>query len=109
MSCRVLGRRAEHALLGAIARRAHAAGARALIGEFIPTKKNAPAAGFYRDAGFVPEPAATSAGAAAAATTIAQVSEIVPLGALDPEVIVTPGIFVQRVVAVSGAASARVA
>ncbi|MBI3146310.1 MAG: 3-oxoacid CoA-transferase subunit A [Pseudogulbenkiania sp.] len=47
--------------------------------------------------------------AAAAATTIAQVSEIVPLGALDPEVIVTPGIFVQRVVAVSGAASARVA
>jgi 3-oxoadipate CoA-transferase alpha subunit len=30
--------------------------------------------------------------------TIAQVKEIVPLGGLDPEVIVTPGIFVQRVV-----------
>jgi 3-oxoadipate CoA-transferase alpha subunit len=28
------------------------------------------------------------------------VREIVALGALDPEVIVTPGIFVQRVVAV---------
>ncbi|WP_327753992.1 3-oxoacid CoA-transferase subunit A (plasmid) [Sphingobium sp. SJ10-10] len=36
--------------------------------------------------------------AMAARTSIAQVSEIVPLGALDPEVIVTPGIFVQRVV-----------
>ena len=38
--------------------------------------------------------------ASAAKCTIAQVREIVPLGALDPEVIVTPGIFVQRVVAV---------
>ncbi|MGO4474933.1 3-oxoacid CoA-transferase subunit A [Massilia sp. 2TAF26] len=36
--------------------------------------------------------------AMAAKTTIAQVSEIVELGELDPEVIVTPGIFVQRVV-----------
>jgi 3-oxoadipate CoA-transferase, alpha subunit len=36
--------------------------------------------------------------ARAAKCTIAQVREIVPLGALDPEVIVTPGIFVQRVV-----------
>jgi len=38
--------------------------------------------------------------AAAAKSAIAQVREIVPLGSLDPEVIVTPGIFVQRVVAV---------
>ena len=37
--------------------------------------------------------------ARAAKCTIAQVREIVPLGALDPEIIVTPGIFVQRVVA----------
>ena len=36
--------------------------------------------------------------ARAAKCTIAQVREVVPLGALDPEVIVTPGIFVQRVV-----------
>lgn len=36
--------------------------------------------------------------AMAAKCTIAQVSEVVPLGELDPEVIVTPGIFVQRVV-----------
>lgn len=38
--------------------------------------------------------------AMAAKTTIAQVSATVPLGDLDPEAIVTPGIFVQRVVAV---------
>ncbi len=40
--------------------------------------------------------------AMAAKTTIAQVGEIVELGALDPEHIVTPGIFVQRVVQVGG-------
>jgi 3-oxoadipate CoA-transferase alpha subunit len=38
--------------------------------------------------------------AAAASTTIVQVDEIVPLGSLDPETVVTPGIFVDRVVAV---------
>lgn len=36
--------------------------------------------------------------AMAAKTTIVQVSEIVELGALDPECIVTPGIFVNRLV-----------
>lgn len=36
--------------------------------------------------------------AMAAKCAIAQVSEVVPLGELDPEAIVTPGIFVQRVV-----------
>lgn len=40
--------------------------------------------------------------AMAAKCTIAQVDEVVPLGALDPEVIITPGIFVQRVVAIGG-------
>ena len=42
--------------------------------------------------------------AMAARCTVAQVSEVVELGALDPEAIVTPGIFVQRVV-LQGAAS----
>ena len=37
--------------------------------------------------------------ATAAATTIVQVDELVPLGDLDPETVVTPGIFVDRVVA----------
>ncbi len=44
--------------------------------------------------------------AAAARCTIAQVREEVPLGALDPETIVTPGIFVQRVVPIPNAAAA---
>jgi 3-oxoadipate CoA-transferase alpha subunit len=41
--------------------------------------------------------------AMAATTTIAQVSEIVELGELDPEHIITPGIFVQHVVQVQPA------
>jgi 3-oxoadipate CoA-transferase alpha subunit len=39
--------------------------------------------------------------AAAARCTVVQVREIAALGALDPEAIVTPGIFVQRVVRVA--------
>jgi 3-oxoadipate CoA-transferase alpha subunit len=38
--------------------------------------------------------------ATAAATTIAQVSEIVETGAIDPETVVTPSIYVSRVVTV---------
>jgi len=38
--------------------------------------------------------------AAAARCTVAQVRQIEPLGSLDPEAIVTPGIFVQRIVAI---------
>jgi len=38
--------------------------------------------------------------ATAATTTIVQVSEVVPVGGLDPEAIVTPGIYVDRVVQV---------
>jgi 3-oxoadipate CoA-transferase alpha subunit len=41
--------------------------------------------------------------AMAAKIAIAQVSEIVSLGVLDPEAIVTPGIFVQRVVQIDSA------
>jgi 3-oxoadipate CoA-transferase alpha subunit len=36
--------------------------------------------------------------AAAATTTVAQVAEVVPAGGLDPEAVVTPGIYVDRVV-----------
>lgn len=39
--------------------------------------------------------------AMAAKTTIAQVTQIVELGAIDPETVVTPGIFVNRVVQVA--------
>ncbi|MGO1410201.1 MAG: 3-oxoacid CoA-transferase subunit A [Microbacterium sp.] len=38
--------------------------------------------------------------ATAASTSIAQVDEVVELGSLDPEAVATPGIFVDRVVAV---------
>ena len=51
--------------------------------------------------------------ATAARCTLAQVDEVVPLGALDPEAIVTPGIFVHRVLQVGctvriGAAGGKV-
>jgi 3-oxoadipate CoA-transferase, alpha subunit len=38
--------------------------------------------------------------AAAATTTIVQVDEVVGLGGIDPEAVVTPGIFVDRIAAV---------
>ena len=38
--------------------------------------------------------------AMAADVTIAQVREVLPLGGIDPEIVVTPGIFVDRVVAI---------
>jgi 3-oxoadipate CoA-transferase alpha subunit len=40
--------------------------------------------------------------AMAAKTTIVEVDEIVPVGALDPEVIVTPSIYVHRIVQAAG-------
>ncbi len=39
--------------------------------------------------------------AMAAKTTIVQASSVVPVGDIDPEVVITPGIFVNRVVAVA--------
>jgi FkbH-like protein len=53
LSCRVIGRGIETALLAHIADNAKRAGAKQLIGEFIATKKNAPCADFYLDHGFV--------------------------------------------------------
>ncbi len=43
--------------------------------------------------------------AAAAQTTIVQVHEVVPTGHMDPEVVVTPGIYVDRVVVVPSAST----
>jgi 3-oxoadipate CoA-transferase alpha subunit len=40
--------------------------------------------------------------ATAARCTIAQVNQVVELGELDPEIVVTPGIFVKRVVLAGG-------
>jgi 3-oxoadipate CoA-transferase alpha subunit len=44
--------------------------------------------------------------AAAAKQTIVQVSEIVPTGGLDPENVVTPGIYVNTVVRVAAGTTA---
>ena len=52
LSCRVIGRGVETALLAFIAENAQRTGATRIIGEFIPTKKNAPSASFYADHGF---------------------------------------------------------
>jgi predicted enzyme involved in methoxymalonyl-ACP biosynthesis len=48
----VIGRGVETALLAYIAECALETGAKRLVGEFIPTKKNAPCASFYSDHGF---------------------------------------------------------
>ncbi|MCC2667869.1 MAG: hypothetical protein K0Q72_340 [Armatimonadetes bacterium] len=57
LSCRVLGRGIEDALLTHVIREAQAAGAALLEGAFIPSEKNAPAAGFYAAQQFAPAPA----------------------------------------------------
>jgi 3-oxoadipate CoA-transferase alpha subunit len=44
--------------------------------------------------------------AMAAKSTIVQVAEIVELGSLDPETVVTPGIFVNKLVQITPAAAA---
>lgn len=43
--------------------------------------------------------------ATAARCTVAQVEEVVDLGGIDPEAVVTPGIFVKRIVVARGAAT----
>lgn len=47
MSCRVMGRGVETALLAEIAAQAHTSGARYLTGKYIPTPKNSPVVDFY--------------------------------------------------------------
>jgi FkbH-like protein len=52
MSCRVIGRTVETALLSHLAADARERGATVLQGWFFPTRKNAPAREFYREHGF---------------------------------------------------------
>jgi len=52
LSCRVIGRTVETALLAHLAETASRRGRKRLIGYFIPTKKNAPARDFYQQHGF---------------------------------------------------------
>jgi len=53
LSCRVIGRGIETAILAHLAKAAVQAGAKRLVGEFIATRKNAPCAAFYSEHGFV--------------------------------------------------------
>jgi FkbH-like protein len=52
LSCRVIGRGIETALLAHLGEHALRTGAKRLVGEYIATKKNAPCADFYSDHGF---------------------------------------------------------
>jgi len=52
LSCRVIGRTVETALLAHLAESAALRGRKRLVGWFLPTKKNAPAHDFYRQHGF---------------------------------------------------------
>jgi len=52
LSCRVIGRTVETALLAHLAESAAQRGRKRLVGWFLPTKKNAPARDFYEQHGF---------------------------------------------------------
>ena len=52
MSCRVIGRKVETAFLAKILADARKKGISTIVGEYIPTQKNAPVKGFYSDHGF---------------------------------------------------------
>lgn len=53
MSCRVIGRQAETALLNEIIKDAEIKNVEVIKGDFIPTKKNKPAENFYEKHGFI--------------------------------------------------------
>ena len=61
MSCRVLGRQVEEAVLGVLASAAARSGATALVGEYRPTPRNAMVAEHYLRLGFMPRQAPAGA------------------------------------------------
>ena len=52
LSCRVMGRKVENAILDYILQKAKEAGVNIVKGEFIPTNKNTPSESFFSDYGF---------------------------------------------------------
>ena len=52
MSCRVLKRNLEYAMLDALVKAAENKGIRTIIGEYVPTAKNGMVKSFYRELGF---------------------------------------------------------
>ena len=61
MSCRVLGRQVEQATLNLLVEAARERGATALVGEYIPTDRNAMVADHYEKLGFMPVEKGTEA------------------------------------------------
>ena len=57
MSCRVLKREMENAMLDVLAQRARARGLETIVGYYLPTAKNSMVADFYSRLGFSPAPA----------------------------------------------------
>jgi predicted enzyme involved in methoxymalonyl-ACP biosynthesis len=53
MSCRIIGRNVEDALLAALEGKARGGGCKRLLGKYAETKKNGLVADFYRQRGFV--------------------------------------------------------
>jgi FkbH-like protein len=62
LSCRVIDRGIETALLAHLAQNAARMGAKRLVGEYIATKKNAPCTDFYPAHGFVEDASLTKSG-----------------------------------------------
>jgi FkbH-like protein len=54
MSCRVLGRKVEEAMLAELVRNAHNSGMEQIFGDYIPTAKNAMVNNHYKHLGFLP-------------------------------------------------------
>ena len=52
MSCRVMGKQIEHAVIADIEQDLRQAGFTALHGLYLPTAKNKPVAGLYQDLGY---------------------------------------------------------
>ena len=52
MSCRVMGRAVENAIMDDVVRRLAAMGAKRILGRYIPTAKNAPVKNLYERLGF---------------------------------------------------------
>ncbi len=55
LSCRILGRQVETALLSELARRVQNAGGKRLAGEYVPTARNSAASDFFASHGFEPQ------------------------------------------------------
>ena len=54
LSCRILGRGVETAVIKYLMALTHTRGAKYLVGEIVPTERNTPARSVFRDAGFLP-------------------------------------------------------